>query len=102
MAGSIRYPVHCCGVFGLRPTHDFVPFSDVGPSLHRKSFSNLAVAGPIARSIADLKLVLSVLVDQEPKAVAKERLKIAFGESSGADTLHLYHNKHEITWLVNF
>ncbi len=72
VAGSIRYPAHACRVFGLRPTHDFVPYDDIGPSFAEKSFESLAVAGPLARSLADLRLILSVLTgssdNSEPRA----------------------------------
>ena len=77
-AGSIRYPAHCCGVFGMRPSHEFIPFAEAGPSFHPHVFSNLAVAGPIARSIDDLKLVLSVLSATADAAVVKDRLEIAY------------------------
>jgi amidase len=30
VAGSIRYPAHCCGVFGLRMTDQWLPIDDVG------------------------------------------------------------------------
>lgn len=79
VAGSIRYPAHCCGVYGLRPSHQAIPFEDVGPMLHKSSFSNLAVAGPIARSIADLRLVFNVLAKQKDDSVpGAGRLRIAY------------------------
>jgi len=78
VAGSIRYPAHCCGVYGLRPTHGWVPFSDVGPAFQPALMPNLLVGGPIARSIEDLKLVLSILVAEQASAKPKSSLKIAF------------------------
>ncbi len=78
VAGSIRYPAHCCGVYGLRPTHNFVRFDDIGPMLHKKSFSSLAVAGPMARSIEDIELALQVLTGTTATIQRKDKLKIAY------------------------
>jgi amidase len=78
VAGSIRYPAHCCGVFGLRPSHDSVPFSEAGPSLHKKTFANVCVAGPMARSIEDVRIVLGVLIQATSNAQRKTKLKIAY------------------------
>ena len=58
-AGSIRYPAYACGVFGLRPSFGRVPdFHGTGiePSIHTHMS---AVAGPLARSIRDLRLGLA-------------------------------------------
>ncbi len=55
-AGSIRIPAACCGVAGLMPTYGRVSRTGTVPL----SWS-LDHVGPIARSVADLALALSVL-----------------------------------------
>ncbi len=94
IAGSIRYPAHCCGVFGLRPTHGFVPFSDTGPALSEKPFHNMAVAGPLARNLTDLKQVFSLITASQDSAKHKPRLRIAYtfgwsGVSADSNTKRL-------------
>lgn len=73
-AGSIRVPSHFCGVFGHKPTIDLVPKKGQIPplpgSLPYKS-NGLSVAGPLARSAADLKLLLEICGGPvEPDSIA--------------------------------
>jgi amidase len=59
-AGSIRTPSAYCGVYGLKPTAGLVPGSGVWP-LER----TLDCPGPIARTPADLALLLDVIARAE-------------------------------------
>jgi amidase len=73
-AGSIRIPAHFCGVFGHKPTIDLVPKKGSIPplpgSLPYKS-NGLSVAGPLARSAEDLKLLLEICGGPiEPESIA--------------------------------
>jgi amidase len=56
IAGSIRYPAYACGVHGLRPSLGRVPHFN--PSFGGRTIGGQigAVSGPLARTIADLRL----------------------------------------------
>jgi aspartyl-tRNA(Asn)/glutamyl-tRNA(Gln) amidotransferase subunit A len=54
--GSVRIPAACCGVSGIRPTTGLVPTEGVLPLSW-----TLDQVGPLARSVEDAALVLSVI-----------------------------------------
>lgn len=66
IGGSIRVPAHCCGIAGHKPTFGVVPqrgyVSHIGGGT---ALSDINVVGPLARTVADLKLLLGVLAGPE-------------------------------------
>jgi Asp-tRNA(Asn)/Glu-tRNA(Gln) amidotransferase A subunit family amidase len=66
--GSIRVPAHFSGICGLKPTPGRIPStghfpSSVGP------FALLGVVGPMARTVADLRMLFEIMQgpdDQDP------------------------------------
>jgi amidase len=61
IGGSIRYPAYACGIQGIRPTTGRVPtMNATGPDRYMGA-QIMAVQGPLARSIADLRLALEAM-----------------------------------------
>ncbi|MGZ4431567.1 MAG: amidase, partial [Gaiellales bacterium] len=75
--GSIRCPASCCGVVGLRPTPGRVVCEITDAA-------GLSVVSPLGRSVADVRLLFSVMA-QEPPPEAKghpEGLRIGVADST--------------------
>src|SRR6516165_1988608 len=58
--GSIRVPAAFCGICGLKPTPGRIPLSGHYPE-GNSAFGWLGVVGPMARTVADLKILFDVL-----------------------------------------
>ena len=66
LAGSVRLPAHFCGICGLKPTTGRVPGEGQFPP-STGPYALGAVIGPLARTVADLRLLFSVLVGESEK-----------------------------------
>lgn len=67
-AGSIRNPAGLCGVAGLKPTRDLVDPTGVVPLS-----PTLDVVGPMARHVADLAPLLTVMSGRAPDGAGRWR-----------------------------
>ncbi|MEQ8268635.1 MAG: amidase [Parvibaculum sp.] len=67
IGGSIRIPAHYCGVYGHRPSWGVVPLHGhiPGPPDGINN-DDLATVGPLARSVRDLELALSLMARTDP------------------------------------
>ncbi|KAA2214498.1 amidase family protein [Teichococcus oryzae] len=61
IAGSIRFPAYVCGVHGLRPSLGRIPAWNASGPERAIGAQIMAVSGPLARSVADLRLALQAM-----------------------------------------
>lgn len=57
--GSVRIPASFCGIVGFKPTYGRIPLYPASP------FGTLSHAGPLARSVDDVALLLDVLANRD-------------------------------------
>ena len=89
--GSIRVPAHFCGICGLKPTPGRIPATghfpqSVGP------FALLGVVGPMARTVADLKVLFEVMQGPDlgdPSAAPVPVRWTEFGNARIAGDVHV-------------
>ncbi|WP_137391279.1 amidase [Rhodoligotrophos defluvii] len=75
IGSSIRNPAHYCGVFGHKPTYGVVSYAGHAlPGI--VTTSDITVAGPLARSAADLALELDVIAGPEAIEASGWRLDL--------------------------
>jgi Asp-tRNA(Asn)/Glu-tRNA(Gln) amidotransferase A subunit family amidase len=81
MGGSIRIPASSCGVVGLRPSPDRIPCEMVDAA-------GLSSRGPIARTVADVRTLFSVVSATRPGQARPSkgyRVGLADNSSLGSD-----------------
>jgi Asp-tRNA(Asn)/Glu-tRNA(Gln) amidotransferase A subunit family amidase len=82
--GSVRIPAACCGVLGYRPTPGDFP-EEVPDAPHINS------RGPLARSVADLRLAFEVMagVSLPGSRLGSLRIALVLGSGGSSGGLHL-------------
>jgi Asp-tRNA(Asn)/Glu-tRNA(Gln) amidotransferase A subunit family amidase len=93
--GSIRVPSHFCGICGLKPTPGRIPSTGHFP-VSAGPFALLGVVGPMARTVADLKVLFEMMQGPDtsdtcsapvplrwPSELETRKLKIGYFEDDG-------------------
>jgi amidase len=80
IGGSIRNPSHHNGTYGLKPSWGVVPVRGHIPGPPGSLITvDVGVAGPLARSVADLRTALQVVAGPAPEDAAGWRLELDEG-----------------------
>ena len=67
IAGSVRYPAYACGLHGLRPSLGRVPTYNATGADRFIGAQIMAVSGPLARSIEDIRLAFLAMAAPDPR-----------------------------------
>lgn len=66
LSGSLRWPAACCGVVALKPTLGRIPRAPMQePGDHPLSLQLMLAEGPLARTVEDVRVALSVMAGED-------------------------------------
>ena len=86
--GSIRVPAAWCGISGIRPTYGLVSLSGIYPRAY-----SLDVAGPLAKTVKDVALLLDAMAGYDPTdpnaSLSQTRVSYAKGLDQGIEGMRL-------------
>jgi amidase len=84
IGGSLRNPAHCCGISSLKPSTGRVPHATAVPPVDGPlSFQLMAVNGPMARTVDDVRLGLQIMNGADRRDPASVPAPLAFPDSGG-------------------
>ncbi|KAF3771320.1 amidase [Cryphonectria parasitica EP155] len=82
VAGSIRIPSLCCGLYGLKPTASRVPYGKQAPLGDPGLHTVTASAGPLSHDLNALEIFMQAVLDARPALLDATALDIPWRHAS--------------------
>ncbi len=83
IGGSLRNPAFCCGITALKPTQGRVPFgTSIEPLDQSLASSMMSTSGPMARTVADVKLGLELMAGRHVRDLRSITVPFDSGEAA--------------------
>ncbi len=103
IGGSIRRPANHCGVYGLKPTWNIISGRGHSPTATHFAWApaDLAVVGPMARTIDDLELALDLTAGPDEWVEAGLSLALPACEKSSLQDFKLAYMPTHPDWPVD-
>jgi amidase len=91
IAGSLRLPAHYCGVLALKTSEHRVSMAGhiPAPPGAPRGVRHMGVAGPLARSVADLRLALSLIAGEDGRSWEAAPVSLASAEKRTLETCRI-------------
>jgi len=92
IGGSIRIPSHFCGIYGMKPTENLTSTYGISPGpggSELRTVRHMACSGPMARSVEDLRLALSIIAGPDLRNPDIPRVDLTAGPAKGLKELRI-------------
>ncbi|KAK9884510.1 hypothetical protein WA026_007349 [Henosepilachna vigintioctopunctata] len=76
IAGSLRIPMHYCGVWGHKPSPRLISVEGHYPSCPEEEWPDVFQVGPVSRYASDLAMLFEIMVEPEMKSKLKKPIDL--------------------------
>lgn len=89
VAGSIRNPALCCGIYGFKPTANRVPYSGQRDAIRPGNEAVISCAGPLTTTIRDVEFFMKIVTSRSNRKYDCKALALDWRQLPGKSRLRI-------------